>query len=388
MGIKNLNKLIKRYAPDAMFVMSIDQLAGKRIAIDGNGWLYANLATVRKKVINKTDVTVQEPDPLEIRKELFNALINFIIGWLAYGITPIFVFDGKDTPVEKKEVREERQEKRANTRSKIDDLYEKIHQDPLLNNGKIIEDLRKELRNYLHITNEDFESMKTLIKSIGIPCFQAKGEGEKLCSAFCVEEQIAAVFSVDTDNLVYGCPLLITGYNSSYTYDEYNNRTPNLDCVRMDKVIEGLKMDYVTFVDLCIMCGCDFNTNIPNYAAFKSYDLLIQYGSIEKLPQNLDITCLRHQRCRDIFSFTTSKDLIENYEDNVTLEINKDAMKTCRDYMFMIGMSSHINKFVNYYQTMVVCTSGLVDTLQLKKIDVVKRNPVKRLTLNILPKSS
>lgn len=394
MGIKDINKLIKRYAPDAIFTMSIEELAGKKIAIDGNGWLFANLATARKKVINKTDVTVQEPDQMEIRKELFNALINFIVNWLVNGTIPIFVFDGKDVPVEKLETREDRQEKRANARAKIDALYEKIKGDPLLNNGKIVEDLRKELRNYLHVTGDDFESMKTLLLNIGIPCFQARGEGEKLCSAFCVEEQIAAVWSVDTDNLAFGCPLLITGHSSTYTYDQYHNRIANLDCVRIDKVLEGLKINYATFVDLCIMSGCDFNSNMSGYAAIKSYNLLLKHGSIDNLPANLDVSCLRHQRCREIFSFTPSKELIQDYEEGMILEINKNAIKTCRDYMDVVGMSIHINKFVAIYQTILPCIPGLIEKLQLSNVVTpifVKPKEIivtKRLTLNILPKSS
>lgn len=387
MGIKDLNKLIKRLAPDAIFTMSIEQLAGKRIAVDGNGWLYANLATARKKVINKTDVTINEPDPVEIRKELLNALINFIIGWLTNNITPIFVFDGKDTPIEKIEVREERQQKRTDARTKIDNLYQKLNSDPLMNNAKVIEDLRKELRNYLYVTNDDFDSLKMLLKTIGIPCFQAKGEGERLCSAFCVEEQIAAVFSVDTDNLVYGCPLMVTGYSASCSYDQFGNRIPNLDCVRVDKVLQGLNMNYATFIDLCIMCGCDFNTNIPKYGAIKSHKLLSQWGSIDKLPDTFDITCLRHHRCREIFACTPSKELIEGYDGTILLDIDKDAMKTCRDYMDVIGMSMHIDKIVFIYKNLPPCSAGLISSLELTNVTVAKPI-VKRLTLNIVPKSS
>lgn len=389
MGIKNLNELIKRYAPEAMFTMPIEDMAGKKIAIDGNGWLYANLAIVRKKIINKTDVTINEPDPVEIRKELLNVLINFVINLLINGIESIFVFDGKDTPIEKGDVKEKRQEKRDNGRSKIDECYLKIKSDPLMNNAKIVEELRKELRNYLSITSDDFDAVKMLLKSIGIPCFQAKGDGEKLCSSFCVEEQVAAVFSVDTDNLVYGCPLLITGYSTTFTYDVHGNRIPNFDCVRVDKVLQGLGLDYKTFIDLCIMCGCDFNKNIPKYAAIKSYDLLKKCGSIDNLPKNLDISCLNHQRCREIFSFSFSKDIIENYDDTMNLEINKGAIKTCRDYMDVIGMSIHINKFVNLYNNCVPCTPGLITNLQLTNVvDKYPEKPrAKRLVLNILPKS-
>lgn len=402
MGIKNINPLIKRFAANANFVMPIERLSGKRIAIDGNNWMYTNMAIARKKVINKTDVTAGEPDPLIIRKEWFLAGINFIVSWMSYNITPVFIFDGQNVCREKDDTKAKRRDSRIAARAKIDALYEKLNADILERPANIIEELRKELRNYNFIAGEDFELFKMVIKGIGIPCLDAYGDGEQLCSALCIEGKVAAVFSVDTDNLVYGCPLIINGFSSVYAYDEYGHRVPQLDCVRIDTILEGMKISHSVFVDLCIMSGCDFNTNMPNHGAIKSFNLLQKYGSIDNLPREYDITCLNHHRCREIFAYKTSESLIVDNSINTStdslpedqdklalnrFDINKQAITTSRDYLEMAGISGQINRIVLGYQTITPASDGYVESLNLVNVlncGVPVLPKLKFLTLNVI----
>lgn len=412
MGIKGINTLLRRHAPDAFFTIPIIWLSGKRMAIDGNNWMYTNITIARKKVINKTDVAVQEPNPQEIRREWFLSALNFVIGWLSYNVTPVFVFDGRHPP-EKDETKSKRRDARIATRAKIDALYQQLNRDILERPANIVEELRKELRNYNFISNEDFELFKMVMRGIGIPCLQATGDGEQLCSSLCIEGKVAAVFSVDTDNLVYGCPLVITGYSENCTYDEYGNRVAHLDCVRLDRVIDGLKISHSMFVDLCIMSGCDFNTNMPGYAAIKSFTLLQKYGSIDDLPRNLNTECLKHIRCREIFAYAPSdqltikqdtpetvEDLIEaGYEfannpglNTITpelvgpLDINKRAIATARDYLEMAGVSGQIERIIACYHKVIPSSDGYIDVLNLNPAPRYTP-PAPRVILNIITRS-
>lgn len=388
MGVKGINPLLKRYAPDAFFTMPIHQLSGKRIAIDGNNWMYTNMAIARKKVINRTDVAVQEPNPVEIRREWFLAALNFIVGWLSYNITPVFVFDGTHLP-EKDDTKAKRRDTRIAARVKINALYTQLRNMTLERPANLVDELRKELRNYNYISGEDFELFKMVIKGIGIPCLQAIADGEQLCSMLCVDGKVAAVFSVDTDNIVYGCPLIVTGFSETYTYDEYGNRIAHLDCVRHDRILAGLNVSHSLFVDLCIMSGCDFNTNMPGYAAIKSFALLQKYGSIDDLPRNLNTECLKHIRCRDIFKYIPSDDLLAkeavviddngegspkiDYEglkilppqNTSPLDINKQAIATARDYLEMAGVSGQIERIITSYHNVTPASDGYVDELKL-----------------------
>ncbi|CAH6421709.1 FLAP endonuclease [uncultured virus] len=409
MGINGINTLIKRSASDAFFTMPLNEFSGKRVAVDANNWMYTNMATARKKVVNRTDVAVQEPNLAEIRREWFLSAINFILGWLSYNITPVFVFDGRHPP-EKDKTKAERRDKRIASRAKIDALYAQLRGNILEKPANIVEELRKELRNYNYILPEDFELFKTVMRGIGIPCLQANADGEQLCSMLCIEGKVAAVFSVDTDNLVYGCPLVINRFSETYTYDEYGGRVAHVDCVRLDRVIGGLGISHSMFVDLCIMSGCDFNTNMPGYAAIKSYGLLKKFGTIDDLPRNLDTTCLNHNRCRELFKYQSSDEIVikddlpvddveqdQNLEPNPLeglnvnnqpinpLDINKTVIATAREYLDMAGVSGQIDRIIAAYHQVIPPQDGTVDRLELAPI--ARYVPLKRVMLNIVGRS-
>lgn len=424
MGINRINPLIKRYAPDAFFTMPISKLAGKRIVIDAHGWMYANMSTARKKVVDRTDIVKEEPNMVDIRREWFLSAIAFILKWLSYNVTPIFVFDGHH-PSEKDATKEKRHAKRIAQRAKIDAIYSQLRNNPLDAPGNLIEELRKELRNYNSISAEDFELFKTVLAGIGIPCLQAAADGEQVCAMLCVEGKVAAVFSVDTDNLVYGCPLVINKFSESSSYDENGNRVLDVKCVRLDRALAGLNIPHSVFVDLCIMSGCDYNKNMPGYAAIKSFGLLQKWGSIDDLPRNLNIECLRHLRCRDIFKYVPSASIIVEEDEETppideeevlpledvspmhpailrqpiirgeALDINKMAIANARDYLEMVGVGGQIEKIIANYERLTPSTAGTVADLQLLPgpryvpppprvtLQIIPPAPIRFLTLNV-----
>ena len=377
MGVKNINALIKKHSPDAFFNIPIDSFSGKRIAIDGNNWAFVNMANARKRVVRRTDISQQRPDQLEIRREWLLSLTNFVIGWLSYGVTPVFVFDGEH-PVEKDQTKAKRKENKVSAKTRIEELYKQLENIDLEFPGNILEQLQKELCNYNYIPTEDFELLKIIIKGIGVPCLQAEGDGEKLCSALCVEGKVAAVFSTDTDNLVYGCPLVITGYSDQYSYDEYNQKVQNVDCVRIDRVLSGLKISHQSFVDLCIMSGCDYNTNMPGCASVKSFALLQKHGSIDNLCNLMDVSCLNYKRCRELFKLCESSKLTG---DPLFLNIDKTCLATCRDYLEMGGIAGQVNRLVSVYSNAPDAKDGTLEKLNLttpkRVIDEVQTNLIR-----------
>ena len=350
MGINNINKFLKDKVPDAFFSLNIDKLRGKKIAIDGAHWAFTNMAIARKIVVNKTNLLTNDLDNNEIRKEWFSLCLNFLLLLLSHNITPIVIFDGQN-PIEKTDTKSERRETQINYKDKIDNLTLQLKATPT---KEIVETLKKSLRNYIHISSENFLLFKTTIASLGIPCIQAKGEGEQLCSSLCIDGLVAAVFSADTDNLVYGCPLLLTNFKGG--------NVCQFECVRIDTILQELNISHKIFIDLCIMSGCDFNTNMHGYGVAKSFALLKKYISIDLLPSNLDITCLNHFRCREIFSYCCSKDLLLNdYSNDKTLNdnifndtifndnifnFNKEIISggSAKEYLSMIGLFSLLNK--------------------------------------------
>jgi flap endonuclease-1 len=418
MGIKGLNKFIKDNSDGAFFMMAISQLKGKKIAVDAYGWMFSNMVICRQKVINRTDVSINELDKFEITKEFLLTLTNFILKWINNSITPIFVFDGKNKPVEKNEVKEERYQKQKEKKEEIDAIYENMKTDILANPASLISDLRKKLSNYNPIDRDIIETFKSFLDCIGIPWLLAEGDAEQLCSSLCIEGKVAAVFSNDTDSLAHGAPLVINGISKGYHKDEVGKKITMLDCVRLDKSLKGLNMTYQTFLDLCIMCGCDFNnhTNMKGYAAIKAYQLLLPYGNIDKIPKSTkyDITCLNHKRCREIFGYKPSEKLtIEINNTNTTtsttnnttsttsttnvntntntnninvvanLDINLKSYMNSHDYLNKVGIIDQLEKIYGTFQNFKGSSSGLIEELNLKHINLTC-NYRKPLKLNII----
>lgn len=384
MGINGLGDFLKKKpgVTEAYFDMPYDKLSGKRIAIDAYGWMYKSLANARKKIIDRTDLARQEPNVHEIRKEWLNSSVDFVTGWFVYNITPIFVFDGEH-PVDKHNKKNERREKRKLSKDKIDALYHKIKTASsfLELSPNIIEELRKELKNYTKVTKDDVDIFKKFVQALGAPCIQAPGEAEEECSMLCIDKKVAAVFSVDTDNLVYGCPLLITGFSYNYIYDEYGMQIPQVKCIRIDKILDALSLTHSQFVDLCIMAGCDYNKNMPKCAAGRSYDLIKEYVNIENLPKRYDITCLNHRRCRELFSY---KSFIVADAD---LVVDLSAIENYRDFLIEYDLAKHIHKIQSCYKCLTAPSDGWVDDLKLKELPKYKPPAIlkcKNVTLRII----
>lgn len=305
MGIKNLHTLIKSRAPDAYFRMPVFDLAGKRIAIDANGWMHANMAVARKKVVQRSDLRSGDIDRNQIQQEWFGALIQFILVWVTSGVTPIFVFDGAH-PIEKVQTQSQRRNQNQVTRDKIEQLRSESSADPTMD----LAALGRQLSNLKDLTREDQSQLQQVLDGIGIPWLQAVAEGEQLCSVLCIEGLVAGVWSVDTDNLAYGCPLLLTGFTGGYRFDSRGNRIRELACIRLDRIYADLDLTPPSFLDLCILAGCDYNTKLPGYTIETIYPIIREYRAIENLPGTYRTEGCNYLRCRQMFEFKLSTSLI------------------------------------------------------------------------------
>ena len=330
MGIQNLNPVVKeileeRNAPSAFFDLPITELRGYRIAVDAANLMCAHMHGAKCRVLEITDLGAEDIDTAAITKEFLSMCLYFVEKLLFHGITPVFVFDGEHPP-EKGDTKDKRRQKTLNTRAKIEELRAVMAATPILDRSpQMVVELRKAMSADLHISRTDHELFRRMLKTIGVPCLQAKGDAEQVCSMLCLEEKVAAVYSADTDNLAYGCPLVISRPSKERFYDPQGNSIEMFKCVRIDHVLNGLEMPYKRFLDFCIMAGCDYNTNVRGKGAKKSYALLQTYGSLENLPENIDTTCLDYERCRQIFARVPSESIISGEENESECDSEKPA---------------------------------------------------------------
>ena len=109
------------------------------------------------------------------------------------------------------------------------------------------------------------EDAKKLLKLMGTPVIEAPGEAEAQCAIITSMGLTYATASEDMDSLTFGTNFLLRGFNSK--------KEPIIQ-IELAQVLEGFGMTHEQFVDLCILCGCDYTTNIPGIGPVKAFKLI------------------------------------------------------------------------------------------------------------------
>jgi flap endonuclease-1 len=313
MGIKNLVKTLKELTPGAFKIRHLSEYKGSYVAIDAFNVMYIMMSIGHRLTVEETQLLLgKEVDHQEAQRKYLRLMRDYIIKIIEQGVAPLFVFDGYEKGAKTKTT-DERKKKKKELIDQINDLRSQLDtSDPFeaaattgSSNMAVVQRLSSLLKQVPYILNEDVYAFQEILSACGLPFLTAKGEGERLCSSLCTHGFVTSVISNDSDNLALGCPhVMIAKGSDSISFEE----------VSINHVLHGLGLDYKTFVDLCIMCGCDFNSNIPGIGIKKSMKLLEQYGNIEGIGENTshDISCLNHEICRDLFKIVDPSTLIDD----------------------------------------------------------------------------
>ena len=80
------------------------------------------------------------------------------------------------------------------------------------------------------------------------------------------------------DSLTFGSPILIRGMST-------NKSSKKLELVEIElpKVLAALKLSFEQFVDLCLLCGCDYMNQITGIGPIKAYKFIQEYKNIDKV---------------------------------------------------------------------------------------------------------
>jgi len=311
MGIKDLRKVLDK-CPNAEKDFPLTFLQGKKVAVDGSNWLFRYWKSSAAEVVNNTNVAVEEPSRDKISTYCIFLLCKFLHFWLRNRITPVFVFDGEH-PEEKQQAQQKRADDSRKARDKLKECKEKIaNMNAFDRNSKVIKELRELYTRCSSPGKEQAEYIRSVLNALGIPVIQADGEGEKLCSCLAVERKVAAVYSNDTDNLVYGTPLLIKD-KLPQRYDP--EKEISIDYVRVVDyygMLFDLDISDDSFVDLCIMLGCDYNERIKGIGPVKALKLIKDFSSIEGIQDKHNTSCLKHNICRELFEYVPSDKIMAN----------------------------------------------------------------------------
>jgi flap endonuclease-1 len=334
MGIKNLKVILTQKCALAINERKLSNYRGMTIGIDISIFLY--------KYLYNND------DHLE-------GLTRLVLRLLKNNITPVFIFDGKP-PAEKSDTLKVRREKRdfLNIKKEIFNYYSNIDKSEFNNfekfeenikeyisenydssdfklnindtkllfeksNTELKEEYDKIVKKIIYVKQSHIESAMKLFDLFGISYIQAPSEAETLMAVLCKDGFIDGCISEDTDILANGGTLFLRNFNaSSSTIEEY--------CLQ--GILSCLNFTYDQFVDMCILCGCDYMPKINSLGPVNAYKFVNEYKNIEtileefkknpkymnkyKIPENFD-----YVKARDLFKNPVLEEDYKNITENI-----------------------------------------------------------------------
>jgi len=200
-------------------------------------------------------------------------VLSRAIRFLELGIKPVFVFDGKPPKAKRGELDKRNQLAGAAAESLIE--AKEAGDD---------EAIEKFAKRTVRITKDQVNDVKKLLVMMGCPIVEAPCEAEAQCAELCREGKVFATCTEDADALTFGTPVLCR----HFTFSEAR-KMPIMQ-FNLDEVLSGMEMNLVQFIDLCILCGCDYTSTIRGIGPKKAYDLIKSHGTIEQAMATLDKT--------------------------------------------------------------------------------------------------
>lgn len=348
MGIKsNFLQFLKTKTPESFEIIHLSEYAFRKVAIDVSLYMH------KFKAVNGESWLI--------------SFINLVACLRKNEVHCVFIYDGQ-APIEKKK----EQDKRKNTKLGIVKQIKEIEDGILeytntgianealiqfnlkcqlksrqpkrlistnseeINIKLIKEHLRLKKSQIISINSNDYELTRDLFEILEVPYFIASNEAEKMCSKLCIDGEVDAVLSEDTDTLAYGTPIFLSKIDISKS-----------TCVRVNykSLLENLEISPQQFLDFCILCGTDYNSNISGVGSVSSFKLIKKYESLENIGCNTeyDLSVLNYNRVRELFIEFSDSDkktdvqycgqpdfnILKNFLNSIELKINYDYLHKC-----------------------------------------------------------
>jgi 5'-3' exonuclease len=323
MGIKGLRDLIKRQVKEkeSYFEQCIPVLEfqNKRVVVDASLYLYTYKATHQEDFIIP-----------------FEHLINL---FQEAEITLLFVFDGI-SPEEKSKEKQKRCDQRQLQKTNLEllekdlqnfkitgvvsDDLQKTHDKYLQTNSKAFKNLTsfsyyiaqssltKKANNIVEIKKQDVLDLKQLLDRRNVSHIIADGEAEVVASSIVKQGLADAVLTRDSDALACGAPVII---------NQINLYTRELTIIKFQTILDVFDLSFDSWLDLCIMCGTDFNKNIPKIGPVNSLKLIKQHKTLENISKQINTDILDYVNVRSLFLLNFDRNL---YKDNNFFFVQED----------------------------------------------------------------
>ncbi|KAK8829775.1 hypothetical protein WA577_001169, partial [Blastocystis sp. JDR] len=314
MGIKGLSKLISTYAPRAMKEVDVKKYTGRMVAIDASVMIYQYLVAIRtNSSFASLMLTNQEG---EVTSHIQGVLTK-TIKMMEDGLKPVFVFEGKPPEMKQSEL-----ERRKVSREKAE---EELKQAKEAGNEEEIEKLSKRT---VHMNSSHIDDCKKLLQLMGVPVIDAASEAESQCAELVKKKVVWGMASEDMDSLTFGAPFLLRHLTKSQNSSK-KDQSGVLE-VNLSVLLEDMKLTQDEFIDMCILCGCDYCDTIRGIGQVKAYQFIQKYRTIEEvlkhLPEKFSVPeDWPYQRARELFK---NPEVVKGEDVKISFsEVNREGLK-------------------------------------------------------------
>jgi 5'-3' exonuclease len=240
MGVKLLNKLMKKYAVKGVKIISLDQLKNKSIVVDISIYLYK----------------------YKSQNMLLTNIFKLCSVFKHYNINAIFIFDGEPDKIKQQAIIE-RNEQKYIAKQKYYKIIDNSTEKYIKTNKSQLIELKK---SFTRIKKEDIEVVKKLLQSYGMKYYIAEKEADHVCGQLVNTYYKDGCLSDDMDMFVY---------KSKFVYR--NLDIVNGTCLQynLDLILKYLNIEFEDFKWMCILSNNDYNTSSKNvfeyYKLYKTY---------------------------------------------------------------------------------------------------------------------
>lgn len=156
---------------------------------------------------------------------------------------------------------------------------------------RVDKEIEKISSQLVAVKKEHMDDCKELLEKSGIPYINAPQDAEKYCAFLQKNNFVDYTITDDTDAMTFGCKKILK--------TNINNKIIEIN---LDRILTDFEMSYESFVDFCILSGCDYTDTINKIGPVTAFNIIKKNTSIEKYLGDKQVNNFDYVTCRDIFT--------------------------------------------------------------------------------------
>ena len=283
MGISSLLPILK----PAMKPVSMADYRGQRVGVDGNLWIHrgAYACALELHCGQNADAYVR----------YCTNMAQLLIG---FGVRPVVIFDGNSLGA-KAGTADKRREGRQEATRALDNHLESLRElelqlasrphDVDLQHAVGAEKAKVErgAQGTIRVTREMVERVMGALRRLdGVEVLRAPYEADAQLAFLARSGAVSAVLTEDSDLAAYACPCVL------YKLERHSGmamrlRWADLQTVSLGKGLSLAGFDEKMFLELCVLCGCDYLDSIKNLGLKTALKLMARLKDGQRVIKHL-----------------------------------------------------------------------------------------------------